>query len=231
MDQLRMKARRWNNQPYVTYTLLGITLFVFLMQNFMGGSTNTFTLIRLGAKMNELIIMGEWWRLITPMFLHIGFTHLLFNGLVIYFLGPQLEYAFGHWRFAMIYIFSALAGNAASFAFNYSISAGASTALFGMFGATLVLGKIYPTKPQFKALARNYTMLIILNVVFGLLNSGVDNAGHLGGLAGGYLLAFAVSAPYAWNKKETQLKSGVAYVALIIVLLILGWTGIFNINF
>lgn len=223
MDQVRMKARRWNNQPYVTYLFLSITVFVFLLQTFMGGSTNTWTLIRLGAKVNELILLGEWWRLFTPMFLHIGLTHILFNGIVIYFLGPQLEIVFGHWKFAALYVLSALAGNAASFAFTTSISAGASTALFGMFGATLVLGKLYPTKPQFKALARSYTALIIINVIYGFVGSGVDNAGHLGGLAGGYLLAWALSAPYAWNSKERRIQCGLGYVALVILFLVIGW--------
>lgn len=231
MDQWKMKARRWNNQPIVTYAFLAITIVMFLLQEINGGSANPLVLLRFGAKVNELIIRGEWWRLFTPMFLHIGFSHILFNGLVIYFLGPQIEYAFGHWKFALLYVLSGLAGNLASFAFNTNISAGASTSLFGLFAATLVLGKIYPTKPQFKALARSYTMLIVLNVVFGLMNSGIDNAGHLGGLAGGYLIAFALSAPYAWNSKENRIKYGLGYLGLVVVLFVIGWFGLFNLNF
>lgn len=228
MDQMKMKMKRWDNQPFVTYGFLGIMIVVFLLQTINGGSTSGWTLVRFGAKVNELILLGQWWRLLTPMFVHIGIPHILFNGIVIYFLGPQIEYAFGHLKFALLYILSAFSGNLASFAFNSSISAGASTALFGLFGATLVLGKLYPTKPQFKALARSYTMLIIINIVFGFLSPGVDNAGHLGGLAGGYLIAFALSAPYAWNSKETRLKCGLGYAALVIVLFIIGWLGWFT---
>lgn len=231
MDQFKMKARRFNNKPFVTYSILGLTIIMFLLQSFLGGSTNLLTLVRLGAKVNEFIIGGQYWRLITPMFLHIGMSHIVLNGIIIYFLGIQLEYVLGHWRFALIYLLSGVAGNAASFAFNESISAGASTALFGMFAATLVLGKLYPTKPQFKALARNYTVLIVLNVVFGLMSANVDNAGHLGGLIGGYFLTYAISAPYAWNKKEKRIVCGVGYVLLLLLLIGIGWTQYFHFNF
>src|SRR5699024_3526907 len=104
------------------------------------------TLIYFGAKSNPAIVAGEWWRLITPMFLHIGFTHILFNGLIVYFLGSQLEMIIGHFRYFLLYLLSGILGNAASFAFNFSISAGASTAVFGLFASTIVLGKLYPNQ-------------------------------------------------------------------------------------
>ncbi|EXJ22452.1 GlpG protein (membrane protein of glp regulon) [Alkalibacterium sp. AK22] len=222
--QTKMKLRRWNRKPFIAYGLLGITGLMYLLQEALGGSTNQFVLVQLGAKVNELIVMGEWWRLFTPMFLHIGITHLLFNGLVLYFLGIQLEMVFGHWRFFLLYVLSALAGNAASFALNQSISAGASTALFGLFGSTLVLGKLYPTNPQIGAMARNFSLLIVLNLVFGLLSPGIDMAGHVGGLIGGYLLAYALSTPNTYNNnKKNQLKYALLYVGVVLVFLIIGY--------
>lgn len=198
---------------------------MYLLQEAMGGSTNQFVLVQLGAKVNELIVAGEWWRLFTPMFLHIGITHLLFNGLVLYFLGIQLEMVFGHWRFFLLYVLSALAGNAASFALNQSISAGASTALFGLFGSTLVLGKLYPTNPQIGAMARNFSLLIVLNLVFGILSPGIDMAGHVGGLIGGYLLAYALSTPSTYNNsKKNQIKYALLYVGVVLVFLIIGYS-------
>lgn len=222
--QMRITLQRWNRKPFVTYGMLGITGFMYLIQEILGGSTNQWTLIRLGAKVNELIVMGDWYRLFTPMFLHIGITHLMFNGLILYFLGIQLEMVFGHWRFFVLYIFSALAGNAASFAFNPAVSAGASTALFGLFGSTLVLGKLFPGNRQIGAMARNFSLLIVLNLVFGMFSTGIDMAGHVGGLVGGYLLAYALSAPRAWEKnRKRQIMFALIYVAVILVFLAIGY--------
>lgn len=222
--QMRITLQRWNRKPFVAYTLLGITGFMYVLQEILGGSTNQWTLIRLGAKVNELIVMGDWYRLFTPMFLHIGITHLLFNGLILYFLGIQLEMVFGHWRFFVLYVLSALAGNAASFAFNPAVSAGASTALFGLFGSTLVLGKLFPGNPQIGAMARNFSLLIVLNLVFGLFSTGIDMAGHVGGLIGGYLLAYALSAPRAWEKnRKRQIRFALIYAAVIVVFIGIGF--------
>lgn len=230
--QTQMKIKRWLRKPFVTYTFLSITVIAFLLQTILGGSTNIQTLIRLGAKFNPLIITGEWWRLFTPMFLHIGLSHIVLNGIIIYFLGIQLEQIFGHWRFFILYTLSGIAGNAASFAFTESISAGASTALFGMFASTLVLAKLYPAQPQIKAMSRNFFMLIILNVLFGMFSMGIDNAGHIGGLVGGYLVAYAVSAPNAWNNsKMKQIGFLIAYIVLIAVLIFIGYAQVFNFNF
>lgn len=221
----QMKWRRFNRKPFVTYTLLGITALMFLFQEFLGGSTNTFVLVRLGAKVNELIVLGDWYRLLTPMFLHIGLSHLLFNGLVIYFLGIQLESVFGHWRFFLLYVLSALAGNATSFAFNTSISAGASTALFGLFGSTIVLGKLFPGQPQIRAMSKNFSLLIVMNLLFGLFSPGIDMAGHIGGLVGGFMISYALSAPGTWRRdKKQQAIYAVGYLVLIIVLFVIGVT-------
>lgn len=218
-----MKLQRLNRTPFITYALIGITGLMFLLQEILGGSTNTYVLIRLGAKVNQLIILGDWYRLFTPMFLHIGLAHLVFNGIVIYFLGIQLEAIFGHWRFLLLYIFSALAGNAASFAFNTNISAGASTALFGLFGSTLVLKKLFPGNMSMDALAKNFSLLIVMNLVFGLFSSGIDMAGHVGGLAGGYILAFALSAPGVWHRNtKQQILFAVIFVISILLLLLIG---------
>lgn len=221
--QTQMKLKRWNRKPFIAYGLLGITGFMYVIQELLGGSTNQWVLIQLGAKVNELIVLGDWYRLITPMFLHIGITHLLFNGLILYFLGIQLEHIFGHWRFLLLYVFSAIAGNAASFALNQSVSAGASTALFGLFGSTLVLGKLFPSNMQIGAMAKNFSLLIVLNLVFGMFSTGVDMAGHIGGLIGGYLLAYALSAPRAWGNKKQQITYALLYVAVVAAFIIVGY--------
>src|SRR5699024_3343604 len=133
-----------------------------------------------GAKVNEYIVYGDWWTLVTTVFLHIGFTSFIFNGFAFFFFGTKLEVIIGHLRCLLLYLLSGLRGNAASFAFNSSISAGASTAIFGMFATTIVLGKLYPYHSKIQRLSRDYIALIIINVISGFFNQSIDNAGHLG---------------------------------------------------
>lgn len=219
----RRNVQKLQRTPYVTYGLLAITIIMFLVMTFNGGSQNIFTLIYFGAKDNIQIVSGEWWRLITPMFLHIGFTHILFNGLIVYFLGAQLEMIIGHFKYFILYVLSGVLGNAASFAFNFSISAGASTAVFGLFASTIVLGKLYPNQMGIQQLSRNYVFLIVINIFFGLFNSTIDNAGHIGGLIGGYLIMYALSAPNARNNpKKQRLIYGGLYVVILLLLIALG---------
>lgn len=214
----------FKNGPYVTYILLFVTLIMYLILSINGGSENIGTLIQYGAKVNEYIYIGEWWRLLTPIFLHIGFAHLIFNSLVVYFLGSEIEMIIGHFRYFLLYMLSGLMGNLASFALNNSISAGASTAIFGIFASTIVLAKFYPYHTGIQLLSRNYAMLILLNVVFGFFSTTVDNAGHIGGLVGGYLIMYVLSAKNALNNpKKKRILHGIAYLIAVILLFLVGY--------
>ncbi|ALV21305.1 MULTISPECIES: rhomboid family intramembrane serine protease [Carnobacterium] len=222
--QTEMKIKRFFKQPLLTYAFLGLQILLFILMTFNGGSTNTHTLIEYGAKFNPFIVLGDWWRLFTPMFLHIGWMHLLLNSIILYYLGIQLESIFGHWRFGLIYLLSGFAGNAASFAFNNAISAGASTAIFGLFGAALMLGKTYPNNPAIQQMSKNFMLLVLINLVFGVFDSSIDLAGHIGGLAGGYLLATAISTidPLPrWKKRRLQF--GGLFLVMVILLLVIGY--------
>ena len=95
----------------VTHLFLAIQIVIFLLMTLNGGSTNVLTLILFGAKFNPAIAQGEWWRLIAPMFIHIGFTHILVNSITLYYLGTQMESLYGSLRFALIYLLSGLMGN------------------------------------------------------------------------------------------------------------------------
>lgn len=214
------KWMRLKRKPLVTYSILAINVILFLLMELNGGSTDSFTLVQFGAKLNELIVSGQWWRLVTPMFLHIGFTHLLFNSLVVYFLGIQLEEIYGHFRFALIYLLSGLLGNVMSFAFNDAISAGASTAIFGMFISTLVLAQANPNNPAIQAIASNYRLLIIINIVFNLFDASVDLSGHIGGLIGGFLIASALT----YSRDESvHIPYLLAYVGVAIIFTFIGY--------
>src|SRR5699024_6418865 len=137
-----------------------------------------------------LIQDGQWWRLITPIFLHIGIFHILMNGFTLYIMGKSLEPLMGHWRFFVLYILSGIVGNLASFAFDgyYTISAGASTSLFGTFAAFLSFALIYRENQGFWELGKSFLTLIVLNLLISLVGSNFDIWGHIGGIIGGFFL-------------------------------------------
>ncbi len=197
--------------PFFTYIFLAVQIAIFLIMTVTGGTENTANLIRFGAKYNPLMLQGEWWRFIMPIFIHIGILHLLMNSLSLYYVGTLVEKIYGRIRFALIYLFAGFSGTLASFLFSNSISAGASGAIFGLFGALLYIGTVYRAL-FFRTMGSNVIMLVIINLVFGFTASGIDNSGHIGGLIGGFLAAAIVHLP-----KEKRLI--VQIVSLFITLL------------
>jgi len=185
------------SKSYVTWVLLAITIGVFIVESVVGGSQNYQTLLLMGAKTNNLVQAGQWWRLITPIFLHIGIFHIFMNGFTLLYVGQILEPMVGHWRFFVIYMLSGIMGNLASFAFgaNNVISAGASTSLFGMFAAFLALGLIYRENRFLRELGKSFLGLIAINLLMDLTMSGIDIWGHVGGAVGGLLLGYALGLP------------------------------------
>jgi rhomboid protease GluP len=181
-------------RPVFTMLFLAVQVLMFGLLEFFGGSTNTITLIKFGAKYNPLIVQGEWWRFFTPIFLHIGFLHLLMNTVALYVIGSQVEKIVGNLRFLFIYLFAGFLGSTVSFVFSAGVSAGASGAIFGCFGALLYIGFTY-SKLFSKAMIQSTLTLIGINLVFGLLTPGIDNGGHIGGLIGGFLAAAIVHVP------------------------------------
>ncbi|MDG5470806.1 rhomboid family intramembrane serine protease [Jeotgalibacillus sp. ET6] len=190
------------SKPFWSYLFIAVHLIVFYLLERNGGSTNTRTLIDFGAKYNPLINEGEWFRLITPMFLHIGFLHLFMNTLALFYLGPLIERIFGGRRFLIIYMTAGFTGSLMSYVFSFTISAGASGAIFGCFGALLYFG-LRHTKIFFRTMGTNVLVVIGINLAFGFTIPGIDNAAHIGGLAGGFLAAGFVALP---NEKNSAKK-------------------------
>lgn len=207
-------------KPLFTYIFIAIQLIMFGLLEAYGGSTNTETLVKFGAKYNPLIINGEWWRFFTPIFLHIGIFHLFMNTLALFYLGTAVEKIFGHTRFLWIYLFSGFAGSAASFLFSGSLSAGASGAIFGCFGALLYFGVSYPTL-FFRTMGKNVIIVIVMNLIFGFTIPGIDNAGHIGGLIGGFLATGSVHFP----KKRKMGNQAIYFMAAMIAVSFLLYFG------
>jgi rhomboid protease GluP len=182
-------------RPYVTFVLIGICVVVYLIQY----ATNYFLQVdipaALGIKENTLIIHGQIWRLITPIFLHSvqNPLHIIFNMYALFALGPTLERFYGRGRYLALFMLSGFAGNVMSFIFTASPSLGSSTAIFGLLAAEGVL--VYQNRELFGNMAQRalsqVVIIAIINLIIGLTpNSGIDNWGHIGGLIGGTIFAW-----------------------------------------
>ena len=190
-------------RPVVTYALIAVNVLIWLAMEFegrsRGGSQNQAVLLQFGALYGPWIAAGEYWRLFTAMFLHIGLLHLAFNGFGLLIFGRIVEGIYGPVRFGLIYVLAGLFGSVASYLLNSaSIGAGASGAIFGVLGALAafflarreVLGEV--GRQNLTGLA----VIAAINLVFGFIQPGIDNWAHMGGLAAGFALGMALAPNY-----------------------------------
>lgn len=181
-------------KPVMTYTILGITVFIYLLQIATKYLLEIDLPAAFGMKINEFIIAGQVWRLFTPMLLHDNGLplHIGFNMYFLFAVGPRLEKFSGPWAFLLLYVLAGFAGNVFSFLFTDGASLGASGALFGLMGAQVVFvlhNKSFLADEGKDAL-QNTMMMIIINGVIGFTIPSIDIWAHIGGLAGGALFAW-----------------------------------------
>lgn len=180
--------------PYLSYTFLALNIIAFLASQALGRTADGIPVLwAFGWKQNTLIVEGEYWRLVTPIFLHGSIAHLFFNSYALYILGPFTERALGYVRFFFIYMLSGIAGVIASFAFTSGPSIGASGAIFGLIGAQLAY--FYRNREVFGGMGRHRVRSLLqvagINLLIGLA-PGIDNWGHIGGLIGGAALSWVL---------------------------------------
>ena len=183
----------WTRRTPYTYFFFGLNIFIFILMAFAGGSTNEPTLTAFGVKSNAQIDGGQWWRFVTPIFLHIGLLHIFFNSYALWVVGPQVEKLYGGARFVILYVLTGVAGVAASYFYHpLNESAGASGAIFGLFGVLLVFGIRHRNEiPPFfqRAVGAGVLPVILINLVIGFSIPAIDNSAHIGGLLAGAVLA------------------------------------------
>ncbi|WP_226583033.1 rhomboid family intramembrane serine protease [Halobacillus litoralis] len=213
-------------KPRITYVLLALNILIFMYIEWKGDTTSVLTLIDYGAKYNPAIVEGEWWRILTSMFLHIGMIHLFMNMLALFYLGVAVERIYGSGRFFFIYMLAGLFGGLASFMLNPHVAAGASGAIFGLFGALIFFGIQYK-QLFFRTLGWNLIFIILLNISFGLLVPQVDNGAHIGGLIGGFLASAFIQMP---KHKIGKMQAGafVLYLLAFGAMAYIGFTGWLN---
>lgn len=198
----------------LTEGLIVINVIMFLITQLVDLISGN-GLLMLGAKVNELIGLGEYWRLFTAMFLHANIMHLIFNMMALYILGRDIERFFGKPKFLLIYFVSGLVGAGASFLLVSGVSVGASGAIFGLMGANLFLYKTNPLVYK-RLYGSDLLILIGINLVLGFITPNIDMAGHIGGLISGFVIASAVGL----NFEKIWVKKRIFYQALVILLLV-----------
>ncbi|EUJ31762.1 rhomboid family membrane protein [Listeria floridensis FSL S10-1187] len=204
------KAR--TTKPFVTYTFILMQMLYFIWVFLKDSQLSTYSLVEWGAKFNPLIYEGEWWRFISPIFLHTGFMHIAANCLMLYIVGPWAERLYGRWRYAVILLLGGIAGNIAGFALNNNVAVGSSTAVFALFGCLLYVVVLKPHLYA-KTIGVNIAVLVGINLVLDLFMPNIDLAGHVGGLVGGFFLAGVLSLP----QQYFNLRRGLYGAAVIIL--------------
>ena len=190
-------------KPVITYILLGVTIIVYILQFVSESMLGLDYPAALGMKINEYIVYGQYWRLITPVFFHGSPTHIAFNMYALYIFGRNLERHYGHFRFTVLYFLSAFAGNIMSFYLSPKPSLGASTAIFGLVAAqgVFIFRNRFVYGSQATRALLNIVTIVVLNLVLGL-SPGIDNWGHLGGLLGGLAYAWFAGSVLRLEKGE-----------------------------
>jgi len=179
--------------PFWTYVILVVNFLVFASALLLGRSL----ILTMGAKINAAIVAGEFWRLVTAMFLHVDLLHIAFNSYALLAFGPQVERPYGRLRFLLMYFLSGLAGSALSFLLSPYPSVGASGAIFGLVG---VMGAyLYRYRDRLatgRARLINILSVVAYNLFYGFVVPHVDNWAHIGGLVAGLTLGWFLAPRY-----------------------------------
>jgi len=191
----------------VTMTLLAANILIFAAMLVQGASlwhTSTTIPLAWGANFGPATQDGQWWRLVSAMFLHFGLLHLALNMWALWDVGRLLEQVFGRWRFLLLYFSCGVIGNLLSLVIqgNRAVSGGASGAIFGLYGALVLFlwrERAQVDRGEFRWMFGAATIFIVLALVMGQVVPGIDNSAHIGGLISGALLGVALSRPWTWN--------------------------------
>lgn len=198
--QSRGERISFSDKPWITIGIIAINVLMYLVTAYFSyvyakGSifnSDTNVLIMLGAKVNELIQKGQYYRLISCMFLHGGIVHLGVNMYSLYAIGPMVEKVYGRLKYVAIYFISGICASIFSYIFSTSVSIGASGAIFGLLGAVLIFA-IKSKGKTGNAFIRSILSVIFINIFIGATLPNIDNFAHIGGLVGGMLIAFLVN--------------------------------------
>jgi membrane associated rhomboid family serine protease len=195
--------------------LIAANVLVYLAEIGAGGNAGNGTgnwIYTHGALFGPLVSAGDWWRVVTAAFLHYGPLHLAMNMWGLYIAGTLLEQIIGRWRFALLYLASGIAGSAGALIASYNAATvGASGAIFGLFGALLVL-----ERRRHIATGGQIAGIVVLNLVFTFAVPGISIGGHVGGLIAGAALMLL----FLQFRRSTLLSLGASAVVIALASLV-----------
>jgi rhomboid protease GluP len=205
----------------ITPILSYLNILVFIVMAIMGVDLflpTAESVLKFGANFRPLTLDGEWWRLLTSCFVHFGIFHLLMNLYALLYIGMLLEPLLGSTRFSIAYILTGLTGSISSLYWHdMTVSAGASGAIFGMYGVFLaLLTTKFIEEAKRKALLTSIGIFVVYNLMNGL-KGNIDNAAHIGGLFGGLFIGYCY---YSSLKKPANLQLKIASLCFVTVILV-----------
>lgn len=220
-----------NRYRLVTLALIAINVAVFAVEVLLGGmrvDVSTRTLVDMGAMYAPLIQSPlDLYRLVTPMFLHMDLMHLGFNMVALFSVGEVLERVLGKGNYLALYFIAGITGNAVSYAADVllgggaSVSAGASTSVFGLFVAVALLGLLHKGNRSFFAqYSKSMLAVIGINVAYTLLVPSISVSGHLGGALGGLIAMFMIPAKNLRVPTPVRVVVAVLWVAVLVHLFV-----------
>lgn len=209
-----------------TLGILALNAVFFIMTMIRGGGTvSVEALESLGAQFGPRIAQGEYYRLVSAIFLHGNLLHILFNSYALYYFGQIVEYIFSPGRFLMIYFVTGVVGNILTHLFLPGVfSVGASGSVFGLVGVLFAIG-IRKDHPRYLTPVTGTALLpmIVINLIFGFTVPGINNAAHLGGLATGFILGLLLKPMPPQQIEWIRFWKAVQWVIIGIVALCLGF--------
>jgi len=211
---------------YATYAIIGINVIVFILMVINGAGVfnpNALVHIEWGSNYSPLTLSGDWWRLFTCIFIHFGIIHLAMNSYALYMAGVFLEPMLGKTKYIIAYLATGIFASLASLWWHSEgiNSAGASGAIFGLYGVFLALlfTNLIP-KQMRSSLLQSIGVFVVFNLIYGT-KSGIDNAAHIGGLLSGLIIGFVF---YPLLRKEDKgVKSNLVLLAIIAVTALSAW--------
>jgi membrane associated rhomboid family serine protease len=217
-------VRRRESTISLTQIIFGMNAAVFLGMALAASSILDFPvqeLIRWGANLGALTIGGEWWRLLTNIFVHGGILHIAFNMWCLWYLGKLAESLYGVWTYAIVYLICGIGASLTSAAWHpYTPSVGASGAIFGLAGALLAgfkLGEFSVPRAELSGALRSLGVFVVFSLISGAVFSGVvDNSAHIGGLITGLIVGalIALLAP----KREDAARRAAVFLGVLVAL-------------